>query len=118
MKKIKTYNGKNFKNWYCKVDVKGNAICSKQFFIGTLGGFINLVHKSDLDRTCYKFDTFKLITLLDLSTIEKIVKEQAYCLADSQLSKIPPRMQINEYWNKNIELIKKSNIEIFTIDNN
>ncbi len=112
-KLMKTYWGENFKNWYCKVDTEGNAIGSRQSFIGTLGGVIHLVHRSDLNRTCYKWDTFKAITLFDFHTIEKIVKQQGYCIADRQLSQIPPRMAINEYWNKNIEVIKKSNYQIF-----
>ena len=113
MKKLKTYNGENLKNWYCQVDTNGNVIASQQSFIGTLGGLINLVHKSDLGNSCYKWDNFVAVILLDLPTIEKIVKQQAYGLADRQLSQIPPRMQINEYWNRNIESIKKSNLQIF-----
>ena len=113
MKKSKIYGGENLKDWYCKVDSIGNPIASKQAFIGTLGGVISLVHKSDLSASCYKWDNFKAVITLDLSTIETIVKQQAYGLADRQLSQIPPRMQINEYWNRNIESIKKSNLQIF-----
>ena len=113
MKKFKIYNGENLKNWYCRVDENGNPIASKQSFIGTLGGCISLIHKSDLNANCYKFDSFKAILSLDLPTIEKIVKQQGYCMADRQLSQIPPRMQINEYWNTNIEAIKKANFQIF-----
>jgi len=113
MGKLKNYGGENFKNWYCKVDTKGEVISSQQSFIGTLGGIISLVHKSDLNNSCYKWDNFKAISLLDFAIIERIVKQQAYCIADRQLSQIPPRMQINEYWNKNIENIKKTNPQIF-----
>lgn len=113
MKKLKTYGGENFKNWYCKVDINGDIIRSKQYFIGTLGGFINLIHKSDLGANCYKWDNFKAVVLFDLSTIEIIAKQQAFGMAERELNKIPPRMLINEYWDKNTEIIKKSNPEIF-----
>ncbi len=113
MKKLKSYNGENFKNWYCIVDENGNPIASKTSFIGTLGGCISLIHKSDLSASCYKFCIFKPILSIDLPTIERIVKQQAYGMADRQLSQIPPRMQINEYWNNNIEAIKEANFQIF-----
>ncbi len=106
---MKTYNGGDLKEWYCKVDQFGNAIRNNQSSIGTLGGMIYLYHKGELRRSCYKFSTFKKVTELDKEIIGVIINQQGYCMADRRLSSIPPRMLINEYWLKSVEEIKRAN---------